>query len=60
MTFAQTVLSKYGSTSNVRQMKYYNAPLAGFIHFGMNTFTNKEWGDGSETVTNFNPTICSW
>ncbi len=33
------------------EMKYYN-----FIHFGVNTFTNSEWGDGSENERIFNPT----
>ena len=31
-------------------MKYYN-----FIHFGVNTFYNREWGDGTEKLSKFNP-----
>lgn len=32
------------------EMKYYN-----FIHFGMNTFYDREWGDGKEKLKKFNP-----
>ncbi len=32
-------------------MEYYN-----FIHFGINTIYNNEWGKGSENITAFNPT----
>ncbi len=32
------------------EMRYYN-----FIHFGINTFTGREWGDGTESPSVFKP-----
>src|SRR5690349_16986116 len=39
-----------------RQYRWQEQELTGFLHFGVNTFTNKEWGDGSEDPKIFNPT----
>ncbi len=46
----------YGATPNKSQLRYHEEELAAFIHFGMNTFTNSEWGSGKENPNSFNPT----
>lgn len=38
-----------------RQLRWQELELTGFLHFGINTFTNKEWGDGSEDPRLFQP-----
>lgn len=37
------------------QIIYQKDELIAFIHFGINTFTDKEWGDGKENPKIFNP-----
>lgn len=48
-------LAPFGATPNERQLMHYGFAKKAFIHFGMNTFTNCEWGNGSEETKNFNP-----
>ena len=38
-----------------RQLKYQELEFYSFIHFTVNTFTDKEWGDGTENPEIFNP-----
>ena len=37
------------------QMNWQDAELGMFAHFGLNTFNNKEWSDGTLDKNSFNP-----
>ena len=39
-----------------RQLNYMQTEFYAFIHFTVNTYTDKEWGDGTEPESIFNPT----
>ena len=38
-----------------RQLAWFENNFFAFIHFGMNTFTDREWGTGTEAESLFNP-----
>lgn len=38
-----------------QQLEWQQMELTAFLHFGINTFTGREWGDGSENPAIFNP-----
>lgn len=40
---------------NERQLKIQQMKFYAFVHYSVNTFTNKEWGSGKESPSVFNP-----
>ena len=42
-------------TPTERQLKFMDMKYYNFIHFGMNTFYDREWGNGKEKLKKFNP-----
>jgi alpha-L-fucosidase len=39
-----------------QQLEWQQMELTAFLHFGINTFTSNEWGDGKDSPQLFNPT----
>ena len=52
----ETEIAAYGPLPSKAQLDYHKEELAAFIHYGMNTYTNSEWGNGRENPQYFNPT----
>ena len=42
-------------TPSPRQLRWQKLELTAFFHFGINTYTDREWGDGKEDLSIFNP-----
>lgn len=43
-------------TPSSRQYEWQKMEMTGFIHFGINTFDEVEWGQSNTDITKFNPT----
>lgn len=52
MTFEEKLVQIKPSA---RQLKHQQLEFYAFVHFTVNTFTDKEWGDGTENPEIFNP-----
>lgn len=47
--------SPFGALPSARQLAWQRMQTNAFLHFTVNTFTDKEWGDGDENPAIFNP-----
>ena len=48
-------LVPYGPVPKARHMEWYRRGKTAFLHFTVNTFTDREWGDGRESPEIFAP-----
>ncbi|WP_428331017.1 alpha-L-fucosidase [Mucilaginibacter sp.] len=55
-SFSQSAPTPYGPLPSAAQLKWQETEMYCIIHFGPDTYTNKEWGYGDEDPQIFNPT----
>ncbi|WP_138755956.1 alpha-L-fucosidase [Paenibacillus sinopodophylli] len=51
-----SIIDAAGVAPSPRQLAWQEIEFYGFIHFTMNTFTDREWGTGEESPLLFDPT----
>ncbi len=54
--FSQPAPKPYGALPNKQQLNWHEMEMYCIIHFGVNTYTDKEWGYGDEDPAMINPT----
>jgi len=54
--FAQAATARPVPDRNLLERMRSGVDVIGIVHFGLNTFTDREWGYGSESPDDFNPT----
>ena len=54
--FSRWGLTPFGPAPKDRHMEWYRRGRTAFLHFTVNTFTDREWGDGTESPALFAPT----
>ena len=53
---AAQLVKPYGPIPNLQQLKWHEMEYYLFVHFGPNTFSDMEWGHGTEDPKIFHPT----
>jgi len=56
LSFLSNSQKPYGPVPTAAQLEWQKMEMNMFCHFGPNTFTGKEWGDGTEVENIFHPT----
>lgn len=54
--FVSPAIPVFGVTPPPQLLAWQDMEVNAFIHFGVNTFTDREWGTGDEDPSIFNPT----